>query len=119
MANNKEDIIRRLKEIRHLLNLKSGVFAQKSGIDPRNYSSIETGKRTIGERVMRDICNTYNINPVWLRTGEGEIFLQLNDITTNLPIQTDNDHNQNSIDMNTDKLIAVIGIAERDDSAER
>lgn len=73
MSNNKEDIISRLKEARMTLALKSGDFAKKAGIDPRNYSSIETGKRPIGDRSIRDICSAHGIDLNWLLTGEGEM----------------------------------------------
>lgn len=73
MPNNKEDIINRLKEARIALALKSGEFARKAGIDPRNYSSIENGNRSIGERSIQDICSAHKINRDWLITGQGEM----------------------------------------------
>lgn len=74
MPNNKEDIISRLKEARIALALKSGEFARKAGIDPRNYSSIENGNRSIGERSIQDICSAHKINRDWLITGDGDMF---------------------------------------------
>lgn len=51
-----------------------------------------------------------DLNMDWLLTGEGKMLNKINNIPVNLPnhSETNNDHNQNSIDMNTDKLIAVI-----------
>lgn len=63
----------RLIKLRTYLGLSSKDFATQAGIDPSNYSSIETGKRSFGNRVMRDICDTFDVNIDWLRTGEGEM----------------------------------------------
>lgn len=73
-TDNKVDIIKRLRQVRQDLNLGSGDFARGAGIDPRNYSSIENNKRAFGERVLKDICNAYDVDLNWLRTGEGEMF---------------------------------------------
>lgn len=70
MAENKKEIIERLIEVRMDTGMLSKDFAMKAGIDPKNYSSIESGKRPIGDRVMNDICRAFNINAVWLKTGE-------------------------------------------------
>ena len=78
MADNKSEIIKRLVEIRVETGLASKDFAAKAGIDPRNYSSIETGKRSLGLRVMGDICNAFGINMEWLRTGEGSKYASPN-----------------------------------------
>lgn len=82
MTDNKADIIKRVKHLRISLGLNSGEFALKAGIDPRNYSSIETGKRAIGDRVMRDICNAFDVNIDWLLTGEGEMLKESPFITS-------------------------------------
>lgn len=75
MKNNADKIaiIGRLKQIRQTTNLGTGDFARGAGIDPRNYSSIENGKRAVGERVLRDVCNAYNVDINWLLTGEGDM----------------------------------------------
>lgn len=72
MAGNKQDIANRLIEIRTESGLLSKEFAAKAGIDPKNYSSIENAKRTIGDRVIMDICKAFNVNVNWIKTGEGE-----------------------------------------------
>lgn len=76
MKDNTEKaaIIGRLKQVRQAVDLGTGDFARGAGIDPRNYSSIENGKRTVGERVLRDVCNAYNVDINWLLTGEGHMW---------------------------------------------
>lgn len=64
----------RLKFARIQLGVSSGDFARRAGVDPRNYSSIESGKRTVGERVLRDICAVFPLNMEWIVSGEGEMF---------------------------------------------
>lgn len=76
IPDNKINIVKRIKTLRVHFGLNSGEFASKAGIDPRNYSSIETGKRTIGERVLRDICNAFDVNIDWILTGEGDMLKQ-------------------------------------------
>lgn len=73
MTDNKDTKIVRLIQLRTYLGLSSKGFATKAGIDPSNYSSIETGKRSFGDRVMRDICNAFDVNIDWLLTGQGEM----------------------------------------------
>lgn len=82
MIDNKINISKRLKDVRLLLGLSSGDFAQKSGIDPRNYSSIETGKRAVGERILKDVCSAFQVNLTWLLTGEGEMLKPTASIAT-------------------------------------
>jgi hypothetical protein len=72
MTDNKEEIIKRLIEVKIESGLITKNFAEKAGIDPRHFSSIITGKRTFGDRVMNDICRAFNINAVWLKIGKGE-----------------------------------------------
>ena len=33
---------------------------------------LESGKRKLTGRTAADICEKFNVNPVWLETGEGE-----------------------------------------------
>lgn len=75
MADNKKEIIERLIEVRTETGLLSKDFAAKAGIDPKNYSSIESGKRSIGDRVMNDVCRAFNISVLWLKMGKGEKYV--------------------------------------------
>ncbi len=86
MVDNKKEIIERIVSVRAELGLLSKDFAAKAGIDPKNYSSIESGKRSIGDRVMNDICRAFNISAVWLKTGKGEKY-----IIPSLPGELQND----------------------------
>lgn len=41
-----------------------------------NISRLEKGERNITDRTIADICREFNVNEEWLRTGEGEIFIE-------------------------------------------
>ncbi len=71
MLENKKDIKKRLKQARLKFGLSSTAFAKKAGINPNNYSSIESGDRTIGLRLLREISQAHGVRIEWLTTGEG------------------------------------------------
>lgn len=64
----------RLKEIRESLNLTQKEFSDKIGFAQATYSQIENGVRNINERIIKLICQEFNVNEDWLRTGIGEMF---------------------------------------------
>lgn len=68
----------RIKELRkNHLHLNQEEFGNTIGISRSNIANIESGRVNITERNIKDICSTYNINETWLRTGEGEMFVEL------------------------------------------
>ena len=73
MADNKENIRARLKEAREYFGLQSKDFAEKVGLAQGNYSAIEAGTRSIGDKVLNKIASKLSINIKWLLTGEGEM----------------------------------------------
>jgi transcriptional regulator with XRE-family HTH domain len=48
--------------------------AEKLGISAAYVSQICSGVRIPGDRTISDICREFNVNEIWLRTGEGEPF---------------------------------------------
>ena len=65
----------RIKQLRENLGLSQQHFGKIINIAPSTISSLETGHRQLTERNITIICDTFNVNPEWLRTGEGEMFL--------------------------------------------
>lgn len=51
-------------------------FALTIKVSRSNLGAIEIGRITATDRVISDICEKYNVSEEWLRTGEGEIFIQ-------------------------------------------
>lgn len=69
----------RIKRIREMLGsdgkpLSQAKFADKINLGSTAISNIEAGIRNPSERTIIDICREYNVNELWLRTGEGEMF---------------------------------------------
>lgn len=47
-------------------------FAEKINISQPYLSQLCTGVKNPSDRTITDICREFNVNEVWLRTGEGE-----------------------------------------------
>lgn len=65
----------RVKELRKYLNLTQQRFADAIGLKRNSIAQIELGDRSPSNSVINNICKTFDVNEVWLRTGEGEMFL--------------------------------------------
>lgn len=68
---------KRLVKIRETLKISQDELGTKIGISRFSVSNYESGKRNITERVIKDICREFDVNEEWLRTGEGEMFVEL------------------------------------------
>lgn len=65
----------RVKYLRkEVLKLTQQDFSKVLNISRSNMGNIETGQIGLTERIIFDICEKYNVNETWLRTGEGEMF---------------------------------------------
>lgn len=67
----------RLKELRKYLELPQSAFGKKIGITGGGISLLEKGKRNLTDQMILAICREFNVNEEWLRTGDGEMFLDL------------------------------------------
>lgn len=64
------------------LKISQEELGNKIGVSRFSISNYESGKRNITDRVISDICREFNVNEVWLRTGEGgdeNMFTKLNE----------------------------------------
>jgi DNA-binding XRE family transcriptional regulator len=64
----------RIKKLRKELDLNQREFAKIITVSEGFVACIETGKRNANERTQKLICDSFQINHQWLKTGEGEIF---------------------------------------------
>lgn len=64
----------RVKEIRDHLTLTLQAFAEPLGITKGALSNVEKGRNNVTDQLIKSICNIYNVNEDWLRTGEGSMF---------------------------------------------
>ena len=67
----------RIKEIRKSVHLTQDEFAEKIGLSKNFVWMMENGERTPSDRTISDICRIFSINELWLRSGEGEMKLEL------------------------------------------
>lgn len=66
----------RLKILRKTLKLSGEKFGEKIGVKRSAISQIETGKNNLSDQIIKNICTVYNVSEEWLRTGEGEMFIE-------------------------------------------
>ena len=71
----------RLKELRNYLGLSQKDFGSKIFLSQDHISSLESGRRSITDRSIKDICNEFNVNEEWLRFGKGKME---KDVTDNI-----------------------------------
>lgn len=67
----------RIKILRKELRLTQQLFADRIGIARGNVAAYEVGKNAPSDAVISLICREFNVNETWLRTGEGEMFEEL------------------------------------------
>lgn len=67
----------RIKELRKALGLTQQDFADRIGSVQNTITGYETGRRAPSNQVVALICREFNVNENWLRTGEGQMFIQV------------------------------------------
>lgn len=72
---NLKSIGQRIKEIRTSLpgSVSQKAFAESMGMTRSQLNSYERDDVTPSDAVIKLICMTYNINWLWLKSGEGEM----------------------------------------------
>lgn len=66
----------RIKEIRNALNLTQQEFADKIKVKRNTVATYEMGRSIPSDSAIALICREFNVNEEWLRTGQGEMFIQ-------------------------------------------
>lgn len=69
-----------LKLLRDDLGLSQKEFANKLKVSDTTISKLENGERNITDRMLIQICDTFNVRSEWLRTGKGNIYRTINDL---------------------------------------
>lgn len=67
----------RIKELRKALGLTQQEMAEKLGIKRNTIAQYEIGRNPPTDTVITLMCRAFDVNEEWLRTGEGEMFIQL------------------------------------------
>ncbi|MCR0293132.1 helix-turn-helix domain-containing protein [[Clostridium] innocuum] len=64
----------RLKLLRKKLRLTQAAFGNKLGLARNTIANYEDGNRKPSIAILKLICNTCNVNYLWLTEGKGEMF---------------------------------------------
>lgn len=67
----------RLKKLRKTLDMTQQEFADRIGTKRNTIAKYETDTNVPSAAVISLICREFNVNEEWLRTGKGEMFIQL------------------------------------------
>ena len=67
----------RIKELRKNKKLTQAEFGKRIGVKGNTITTYENGSRVPSEAVIKSICRVFNVNEEWLRTGQGDPYIQL------------------------------------------
>jgi transcriptional regulator with XRE-family HTH domain len=70
---------KRIKFVREALDMTQVNFSRVLSLSSGYLAGVETGKRKVNGRIIKLICSAFNVNEVWLRTGECEMFAEITD----------------------------------------
>lgn len=69
----------RIREVRNTLGLTLEKFGDRLGVTKVAISNIEKGNRNLTEQMTKAICREFNVDYMWLTTGDGEMFIDTDD----------------------------------------
>lgn len=76
-------INQRIRLLRKDLGLNQDDFGDKIGLKHGAISKMEKSGNTVIDQNIRLICDTFNVNENWLRTGEGDMYAETNETVLN------------------------------------
>jgi transcriptional regulator with XRE-family HTH domain len=68
------EVNQRIKEVRQNLNLSQREFGEKLGVSRGVLNNIESNVVEAKPLFIQHICSVYGVDPIWMETGEGEMF---------------------------------------------
>lgn len=57
--------------------LTKTAFAKQINLSQPHISKMALGESVPSDRTISDICREFNVNETWLRTGNGDMFIQI------------------------------------------
>lgn len=69
----------RIREVRNALGLTLEKFGDRLGVTKVAISNLEKGNRNLTEQMTKAICREFNVDYMWLTTGDGEMFIGTDD----------------------------------------
>lgn len=67
----------RISQVRKNAGLTQEKFAARIGLTRNFVWMIEKGERIPSDRTIADICREFGVSETWLRTGQGQMLLDL------------------------------------------
>lgn len=74
-----ETINDRVKILRKELKLSMDKFGSVLGVQKSAISKIERGENGVTDQMKKSICREFNVDYIWLTTGEGDMFKDSDD----------------------------------------
>lgn len=71
----------RVKQLRKALGLSGEKFGARLGLTRMAISNIENNRYNLTEANILSICREFNVNEEWLRTGSGDMFSALSQLS--------------------------------------
>lgn len=71
------DFASRVSALLSAKSMKQTDFAEQLKLSQSYVSSMISGRKYPSDRTIQDICDKFNVNEEWLRTGNGEMFRQV------------------------------------------
>ena len=71
----------RITHLRKTLNLSQTEFGERLGVSRGVIKNIDEKNTEPKPLLLQQICKVYNVDPYWLETGEGDMFLEKDDLT--------------------------------------
>jgi transcriptional regulator with XRE-family HTH domain len=68
-------VYERIKEIRTTLGISQVEFSKRIFVSKGFYGDIEVGKKKLNNRIIFIVSKQFNVNEKWIKTGEGEMFM--------------------------------------------
>lgn len=69
----------RIREVRNALGLTLEKFGDRLGVTKVAISNLEKGNRNLTEQMTKAICREFNVDYMWLTTGDSEMFIDTDD----------------------------------------
>lgn len=74
----------RLKDLRKALKLNQEELGKRLGLIKSTISKLESGNSKITEQTIKLICKQFNVDYMWLTTGDREMFNNSNNGTLSI-----------------------------------
>lgn len=69
----------RVRELRRTLGFTLEKFGERLGVKKNAISAIENGRNSLTDQMTKAICREFNVDYLWLTTGDGEMFVDTDD----------------------------------------